>query len=282
MSLRNDLNIPAAADVDYSDVGTICGYAQLLVRLLGIHGGLDSPAADNAEVREIRRQGVVWLREVKALVESIFASRTDSVRVAGLETVPDLVHVFDMMHRIARGTSCHEYLRSLKIRTADRWAKCDKSISATDVALLLLSEIDRDISGVRQRYVDFALGELVKWVEELAGYGQFRGIPLSEAYARLTYLLDADLSFSLGGKEKQRREKTRWVGKYILEDLSGLDSPAMMKYIAFALTACRCGFYLPAQEDELYSRLWSGYISRPDVNPMFRQAIRLTLCQPVE
>ncbi len=245
-----------------------------------MQGGLDYPPADNAAVRDIRRQALIWLREVKTLFEAILTPPDVVAGCApGLWAVPDLIEAYDIMHRMACGTPCHEYLRKLKLATADRWTRGDRTISATDVALLLLTETDRDIRSIPQRYSGFALDECASWVEELIGRGRFTGIPLQEVYARLTYLIDADLCIYFGDKEKQDKAKARWVKDYFLEDHSGLDTPTLMRYVTFILTASRRGLCVAGPEDGLYRRMWTDYISRPDVHPMFRQAMQLALAQ---
>ncbi len=56
-----------------------------------------------------------------------------------------------------------------------------------------------------------------------------------------------------------------WTKRYILENQSMLDSRTLLRYIGFLFTANQRGYYSNVPEDELYCRLWTEYISRPDV-----------------
>lgn len=271
--------IPAAADIDYTDVDAIYGYHLLLGKICEMQGGLDCPPVNNATVREIRKQGQCWLREVKALVGSILSSPIPQVMpvIPNLGDMPELVHAYDLMYRITNGTPCYEYLRMVKLKTADRWIKGDRSISGTDVALLLLSEVDRDIRSLDSRYSDYALGVLDSWVDDLDRNGRFTDTPLSEAYTRLTYLLRTDLFVYYGDKDSQDKAKLRWVREYILPDHADLDIHTLSRYIPFIITANRKGLFQSGHVDELYCGMWSDYISRPEVHPFFRQALEMDL-----
>lgn len=145
------------------------------------------------------------------------------------------------------------------------------------MALLLLSEVDRDIRSLDSRYSDYALGVLDSWVDDLDRNGRFTDTPLSEAYTRLTYLLRTDLFVYYGDKDSQDKAKLRWVREYILPDHADLDIHTLSRYIPFIITANRKGLFQSGHEDELYCRMWSDYISRPEVHPFFRQALEMDL-----
>lgn len=195
--------------------------------------------------------------------------------------MPDLISAYDFFYRVCTGGPCYDYLREVKLKTVDRWLMGDKTISDTNVVLLLLLETDRDIRTLEKRYSDFAFNVLGEWIDELARYGRFVDTPLVEAYKRLVYMLNDDLFAYLGRKEKQDAAKMAWTKKYVLQDHTGLDTRTLLRYIGFLLTANRRGYCDNGPEDELYCRLWSEYISRPEVNPFFKQALEIDLAKYV-
>jgi len=92
-------------------------------------------------------------------------------------------------------------------------------------------------------------------------------------------MLKDDLFAYLGRKEKQDAAKMAWTKRYALEDLSALDSCTLLQYIGFILTTNQRGYYSNEPEDELYCHLWSEYISLPEVNPFFKQALGMDLAK---
>jgi len=269
--------IVPATDIDYSNVDEICGYQLLLCRMFEKARGFRYPPVTNVTIREVRREGRIWLREVRFLISDILNGKQRD-----LASITELIPAYDLFYRVCNGAPCYDYLREVKLRTADRWLRGDKSISNTDVVLLLLSETCRDIRTLEKRYSGYVLGVYGKWIDELVRYGRFIDIPMAEAYKRLIYMLKDDLFAYFGSKEKQDAVKTVWTKEYILDDHTKLDTRTLFRYIGFILTA-DCRGYCNSGEEELYCHLWSDYISRPDVNPFFRQAVELDLaCHPVK
>jgi len=266
--------IPAASTIDYLNVDEVCGYQLLLCKIFERAGGFDYPLKTNATIREVQREGKIWLREIRFLISGILDGK-----VKDLASMPELISSYDFFYRVCTGGQCYDYLREVKLKTVDRWLKGDKSISDTDVVLLLLSETDRDIRALDKRYSDFAFGVLGEWIDELARYGNFIDIPLAETYKRLVYMLKDDLFAYLGRKEKQDAAKVVWTKRYALENHSMLDSRTLLRYISFILTANQWGYYNNELEDDLYCRLWLEYISRPEVNPFFKQALEIDLAK---
>lgn len=278
-----------AHDIDYNDAEEICGYQLLLCKTYERAGGFDCFHRPTAELREVHGQGVIWLGKVKLLIERILSSplpgrgtptqSESSTSGLDLGAVPDLLGAYDLLHRVCRGIPCFDYLRRVKLQTADRWAKGDRTISDTDVALLLLSEAKRDIRTLGKRYASHAFQALGTWIEELSRYTRFPGITDTEAYKRLAYVLKDDLTAYVGTKGTQDTLKSAWVRTYTVEDVKPLDTPTLFRYIGFMTTASRWGYYNSEDEDELYCRLWSEYISRPKTNTHLRQALEIDLAK---
>ncbi len=266
--------ITAASDIDYSNVDEVCGYQLLLCKIFERAGGSDYPLVTNATIRKVQREGIIWLREVKSMIADILDGKAND-----FAAIPDLLSAYDFFYRVCNGGTCYDYLREVKLDTVDRWLQGDKSISDTDVVLLLLTEADRDIRSIDKRYSDFAFSVLGEWIDELAKYGRFINIPLAEAYKRLAYMLKDDLFAYLGRKEKQDAAKMAWTKRYALENQSMFDSRTLLRYIGFILTANQRGYFNNESEDELYCRLWSEYIFRPEVNPFFKQALEIDLAK---
>ncbi len=58
-----------------------------------------------------------------------------------------------------------------------------------------------------------------------------------------------------------------------------IDSRTLFRYIGFRLTANQRGYCDNVPEEESYCRLWSEYISRPEVNPFFRLVLKTGLAK---
>lgn len=279
---RYKLAIPQAEDIDYSDVEEICAYQLLLTKMFEREGGFAYPAVANAATREIARQGRVWLKEVAALIQRIL-SGAPAPSGLSLGSIPALIDSYDIFHRITYGKPCYRYLREVKLKTADRWLGGDKTISRTDVVLMLLSEADRDISTLDERFYKYAISVMGEWIEELIANGRFVDVQMPECYKRLAYLLRQDLFVYLNSKE-QAKAKAQWIEEYTLSEarLGELDTRDLRSYLNFARAAS--AFHSPIFEDyiERHHALLATLSSRPDLHPYHRQTLDLTLatCHP--
>lgn len=285
--------IPLAADIDYTNVDAICGYQMLLCKIFEGAGGFVHPAVTNATIHAVRQQGLLWLKDVRTLIADILSApvcgksalvgmesaefEAQSAPCITLAAIPDLLDSYDLLYRVCNGDPCYDYLREVKLKTVNRWLRGDKAISDIDVALLLLSETDRDIRSLEKRYTDYAFSILGKWIDELTRYGRFINTPLAEAYKRLVYLLNDDLFAYLGRKDKQEAAKTAWAKAYIVEDPRTLDTPALRAYIPFARTLAHLR-RTPFEDSEAeYETLAAELASRPDLHPFYRQILRLSI-----
>ncbi len=282
-------DVVPATDIDYTNADEICGYQLLLCKMFEKAGGFSyRRAGTNSTIRYVQKEGLVWLKEVKRLITSILESPAGVSHEKGspcLGNMPELLSSYDLFHRICNGGPCFDYLRKVKQATAMRWLKGDKSITKTDVTLMFLQEVDRDIRTIEKRYSDFCLGVMGAWIDELVAYGRFRNTPYPEALRRLRYLLDNDLFIYLGSR-KQRQIKEEWTNTYAVNDFTALPTPALLEYIGFILTAIRHRLYPCEDDEERYIRLWTEYASRPEVNRFAREASAIDLeirqAMPVE
>ncbi len=262
--------IPAASEIEYSNVEQVCGYQLLLCRIFRRAGGFDYPYIANATVRQVQREALIWLRDVRFLIADILDGKTKR-----LASIPDLISAYDIFYRISNGDPCYDYLRYVKMKTVGRWLRGDKSIADTDVVLLLLSEADRDIHSIDKRFSNYAFTMLGKWINELTKYGRFIETSLAEAYKRLTYMLRHDLFAYLGRKEKQDAAKTAWAKAYLVDDISSLDTATLRAYIPFARTVSDLN-RIPSEDSEAECEaLAEELASRADLHPLYREAIRL-------
>lgn len=267
--------------VDYTNPDEVCAYQVLLTRLYEQEGGFSSPSVANSATREIRQQGSVWLREARFLIRDILDApfpSTSSALHSPLSAIPGLLSSYDILHRICNATPCGDFLREVKLKTTDLWLHGNKSISKTDVVLMLLSETDRDIHNLDKRFAQYALTILEKWIEELSVHGRFADIPLSEAYRRLAYLLNRDLFVYLG-RTSQYKVKKQWAQNYTLsaEQLNDLDTDTLQDYIVFANAESHIGQLSIEEQDTRYLRFLTLLSSRPDLHPFLRKAIEIEL-----
>lgn len=231
--------IPPVSDVDFSDVESICGYQLLLCKILEREGGFQYPPVMNSSIREIRKQGLMWLQEVRRLIDDVAAgSRME------LSAIPKLLDSYDFFFRVCNGKNASSYIREIRLKTVTRWIKGDKTISDTDVTLLILKEIDTDMRTLEKRYIDFGITTMGRWIDELTQYGQFINIPLIDAYKRLAYLLPKDL-FVYFGDHAQNELKRQWVSAYTTlvapNDSTAHDSATAQAYQNFRRAAMGIG-----------------------------------------
>lgn len=269
--------IVPARNVDYSNIEEVCGYRLLLCKLYECEGGFNLPAKRTPVTREVIRQALIWVKEVKSLINLIIDGGATS-ESSILAAIPSLLSGYDMMYRIANGGPCYEYLREVKLKTVGLWLKGDKSISNTDVTLLLLSEADRDIRTLEKRYADYSLCEMSSWVDDLMRNGTFTNVSLSETYHRLSYLLSANLFTFLGSKE-QTKAKLAWARAHLLTDdeIEELDTATLWAYAQFidAMPFTTMAQY--ERNSAMYKHLLSKIALRSDTHPYAARAIQLTL-----
>lgn len=280
-----DIYLPDAETVDYADIEAICGYQSLLCKIFERAGGFELPRVTNPTIREVQSQGLVWLRKVKCLIDSVIASPIscdgDAAQSLSLKVLPSLLDSYDCLYRVCNGTTDYGYLRRVRLKMADRWLAGDKSISQTDVVLSILLEAKRNNRTLESRYSRYVFSVEEDWIGELCRYGRFRDTSLREAYARLGYLLKADLFMFVGAKA-QAGLKAAWVKEYAIPNdrigtLEELDTATLWEYIAFAREAARLGYIKIADGEQQYVRFLSQLASRPDVHPYYKEAIRLDL-----
>lgn len=266
--------MPQCVDIDFTNVDEVCAYQLLLCKIYECEGGFDIPAKCTLATRVVRRQCIGWLREVKILIESILSG---GVTYANLGDIPRLLQSYDYFYRIGNGITCYDFLREVKLRTADLWAKGDRSVSQTDVVLLLLSEVDRNVGGLEERYAKYAIDEMSSWVDELVEYGVFEGVSMQETYRRLSYLLNADL-FAYFGRKDEAKVKAQWVSYYTLteEQIDALDADTLWAYADFVESIPFSSQKELKRNNLMYTHILSILASRPDVHPYLVKAIELT------
>lgn len=272
-SIYNDIVIPDADVINYSDAEEVCGYQMLLCKLYEACGGFSYPRVTNTNIRFIESQGRVWLGNVKNRIDGIVESKTSALTLAD---IPGLLASYDFLYRICNGTPCCDYLKRIRLAAVQRWLNGDKSISSTDVALMIADEMKRDMRGLDGRYSTYYFRTEEQWVDELACHGRFMNLPLREVYDRLRLLLNQDLFAYLNSKEQQRF-KRKWVETNKLTDLSTIDIPAHWAYIGFIRTATHLGYNECEDEQSQYFQLLSILASRPDLHPFYKDAIRIEI-----
>lgn len=263
-----------ANNIDYRNVDEVCSYQSLLCKIYECEGGFDIPAKSTPATRDISRQCIGWLREVKIIIESILSG---TASCADLGDIPRLLQSYDFLYRIGNGTPCYDYIRKVKLRTADLWVKGDKSISQTYVVLLLLSEIDRNIGGVEERYAKYAINIMFSWVDELVEYGEFKDISMAETYRRLSYLLNADL-FAYMSREDEAKVKTQWVSAHTLTgvQIDALDTDTLWAYADFVESMPFSSQKELERNNTMYKHILAILALRRDIHPYMIKAIEFT------
>ncbi len=272
-------DIPEARFIDYTDVDEICGYQQLLCRKFEQMGGFAYPYRPTPALRQLQTQGHVWLKRVRTVIDGIIDGAYPGPLTLG--AVPRMLSAYDFLHRICNGRPAPAgYTRNIRLRSLDLWLRGDESLTETDAVIGILLETERDCISLDDRYTAYAFAVMDKWIASLNATGQFLGIPLAEAYARLTYLLRSDL-FAHFGAAAQPAVKARWVRANILPDtrIDQLTPSELTSYISFTQTLAYLSSQTPAEQDELYVRLHTLLASNASLHPYYRQSIQIDLAK---
>lgn len=273
-------NIPTATEVNYSSMGDICGYQQLLCKMFEQAGGFEYPYKNNSAIRRVQAQGLIWLEQVKSIIDRILCS--GSCDGLTMESVPQMLSSYDLFYRICYGKPDFSYVRDVRLRIVDLRVKGDKRISLTDTVLGILFEAERDSRGIHDKYLQYAYSIKSEWVTELITDGRFNNLSFSEAYSRLAYLLKGDLRAYLGSKE-QKTIKMQWIKDHLLSDsqIDSLNSNDLFCYIGFFRRVSHLLNITPGEQDKTYHRLISKLATHPDLTPLSRLAIVTTLAPSV-
>lgn len=292
--------LPPANSLDYSNIDELCAYQSLLCKLLEQGEGLIYTPKQSHEVRTLRTQGQTWLKKVETVIAEILSdNRPDGTSLADL---PSLLSSYDFLYRVCNGSPCETYIRKVRIQATDRWAKGDRSISETDLVLMLLAETDRDIRSLDPKYSRYAVTMLGKWMDKITRFGTFPTLPAGELYRRLTHLLRTDLFVYLGSRD-QHRIKQQWVNTHLLNisqphnltssqlqnfttpkpqnfktpQPQNLNSSDLKSYLQFLLTASHLGYLPGTDPDTLYTTFCTLLAARPDLHPLHKEAIEIDL-----
>lgn len=274
------MTIPPAHTVNYSDPQAICGYQILLCKMYERAGGFECPRPSGKEVLAIRREGMVWLKEVKRVIDQLFSSpitMNNIERQISLSDIPQLLASYDFFYRVCHGAPCFPYLSKIRMKAVNRYVQGDKSISQAQVALMLCKEACGNIRQMEQRYLDFSGSVVESWVNDLEKYGKLRDMPLREAYDVLSYLLKENLFAYISNPNS----KLLWIKAYTLkeEQIEALDTATLKAYIGFEQAVARLNGKSVDEEAARFAYRFSELSSRPDLHPFFKAYIALDLAR---
>ncbi|MBD5356174.1 MAG: hypothetical protein HDR88_04095 [Bacteroides sp.] len=160
-------------------------------------GGFTYPRITNPEIRQIQTEGKIQLREAKYLITHLLniplhttpqPTNSSSLSSTSLSHLPQLLSVYDLLYRICYGKPNADFVTSSRLAAVDRWIKGDKTLTQTDIVIMLAEEIDRDIRGIDPKYVRYCLTTQEKWLKEFTLRGRFLNTPSPEAQRRLRFL----------------------------------------------------------------------------------------------
>lgn len=273
---RNPEIVTKASLIDYANVDEVCGYQSLLCKIFERAGGFSYPSVHNTVIRHVQNEACIWLKEVARVLESRLSGKPASPDPQDISSIPDLLGSYDIFYRLYNGEPCYDFIRRIKLLTADCWAKGNRSISATDVTVMLIEECERNVRAIDRRYSDFCLNTVGDWVKELTTNGRFSNISASESYKRLNCLIKTDLTAFLGLMTQQQLKK-QWVNAFVVSDLQSLSTSALRQYIGFIRTAMTKGLCGGDDTVEQHRMLISELASRDDLHIYLRQAVKIEL-----
>lgn len=272
------MDIPSATAVNYQDADEVCGYQLFLCKIFEREGGLNYPPATNRLTAAIKREGKIWLREVKKSVAELFATPiTREDFGVGLEDIPRILEAYDFFYRICHGAACNDFIGDIVLKSVNRYVKGDKSISQAQVALMLLKEMERNVLTMEDRYLTFSVKEMECWVNDLERTGKIAHVSESDSYDILNYLLFQDL-FAFGIK---RDGKLRWIKSYTLSDevLDSLETKTFLRYIKFNQASEFVSGKSLEEKEADYISLFSRIAGREDINPFLKEVLAIDLAK---
>lgn len=278
------MNIPFAKDIDYTNVDEICGYQMLLCKIFEKAEGFSVGIASSKEIITVRREGLIWLREVKDIINNILTASLSEEDVPqtspltpNLNDVPRLLASYDFFYRVCHRGPCFTFVRDTTLKTVDCWTNGDTSISIARVALLMLKEINRDIRAIPQKYVDFGMRVLESWINELWCYGKLQNLSQEDSYKVMSFLLWYDLYVFGVSKD----ERIKWIETYTLSEseIENLDVRTIGAYMDFDQRASNFLGKSIEEQDERYTWFISKIANHIETNRFLREAIELDLAK---
>ncbi len=257
--------MPSAADIDYNNVDEIVGYYLLAETIFANAGGFDYPREFNHVQHSVETELEIWSERVKAILDK---------KKLPLGNIPQLLRPYDLSYRILKGKPCDNYIKQVRLTLVGLWLKGNKSISQTDIVTELLKEIFRSPDGIEDKYREYAYSVFDEWVRELQTYSHFRNIPQGESFNRLALVMRNDIYAYYPDSTEALEVKTDWFNANLIDDISGIDTPTLNSYINFLNSAPTSKIISPQK----LTSIRRHYLSRPDLNPYYRQAIAYKDC----
>ncbi len=274
------MTAPSAVTLDYTNVDEICGYQLLLCKLYERAGGFSYQHKTTPEIAEIRKQGSIWLRHVRPLLNYIGDNGDNDENVENaipLSAIPDLLESYIILHLICRSWNDIDFYRKVRLATVSRWVSGDKSITGTGIVTLLWPLVESNPLAVERRYIDFCTRSLQQWIKQLSAYGTFTDITPVETYRRLKYIISHDLyAYIPGGKLAEDAGKVEWAAAHEVTPFHDLDTPTLLAYLSFATIATLRGYF---KGPDTLSRLHHELVRRPDLHPYYRIALEMELAK---
>lgn len=258
--------IPRAADVDYSDTEAAYGYYLILGRHFSRVGLLGSSRFGSSLMRVLKGETNHWLGEVKR-----------QLTTGSVSAVTELLDPYCMMHTVSKGCRDTAFSNKIRVSTVNRWLAGEKAITGTQMVRLLWPLVSSDPTGIDRKFSIFCSKKLRAWITELSDCGRFQGISDCEAYQRLAHILSHDLfAYLPGGGIDERSVKLKWAAAYRLKDVTALDTDTLKEYINFekVYSLLKSNH---TEDTDVGRHLITELSTRPDLHPLYRQALRLTL-----
>lgn len=271
------MTTPSASTLDYTNAVEVCAYQLLLCKLYERAGGFNYQHKITPKIAEIRKQGCIWLSHVRPLLNNIVDNAENAI---SLSAIPDLLESYIILHLICRCWNDIDFYRKVRLNTVSRWLAGDKFLSGTRIVTLLWPLIESNPLAVERRYIDFCTRSLQQWIKQLSVCGTFTDITPVETYQRLQYIIRHDLyAYIPGGKLAEDAKKAEWAAAHEVTLLQDLDTPTLLAYLPFAITATLRGYF--KKNTSLYN-LYTELARRPDIHPYCRTALEMELAINVE
>ena len=283
--------IPAIGEVDLTDMADVEGYTRLLLACAQLE------ATPGTELRMLMRRAADTIRR--------------RISAAPSEHLRQLFESYDILYRLGyRQAPPRRIADECRRRYFDSWVADNHAITQGDIYAMLspaaFAPLRHTLSATpapgpnaaasptsapasapgipggisssasvnidaRQFAACYTLRE--EWITQLRNRPTFTGLPLAENYLRLSLLMREDLRAWF--RFDQRSRKRLWAYRNRPADLSALDTPTLLAYHAFVLSLWPAVTPTPSLNRAAEAPVFAALLSRPDLNPYERRALKM-------
>lgn len=238
------------------DIREMLAYSRYLI-MLGQTGGnfmLDGHKPSAGELR------------TEELCRSLCDKIADELTDCEPGDIAELLECYDILHRMGyRKAPEPKFLHSCRQRMFDAWKEGDRNVEESQIFAMAVSSGDKVLKSTL----------LDKWIATLSKHGHFPDTATFENYQRLSLIMREKLDGYFGKHADDM--KRQWTTHNTVTDLSTLGTLILQSYRRFAASLYPLVVDDFDKKVELDNRILRELLTRRDLNPHDREALRMAL-----